>query len=143
MTRIALLVAACALALTACGTPDEAVSSPDAGADPAAGACAMDDPDCVDTPQDTDGEPVEIGEEGTEQLREDAQFYMGVQEEELPDIDTVRIGRRGDEHMMLTEDYRVGRMTVDLDDVQGDGTFVVTEVTVELPEGPETFALEG
>jgi hypothetical protein len=141
MTRIALLVAACALALAACG-PDEAVSSPDAGADPAAGACPVDEPDCVDTPELTEGEPVEIGEEGIEQLREDARFYLGVAEEELPEIDTVRIGRRGEEHMMLTEDYRVGRMTVGLDDVEDDGTFVVTEVTVELPDGPETFTLE-
>ncbi len=142
MTRIALFVAACALALAACGTPDEAVSSSDGG-DPAAGMCPVGQPDCLDTPQITDGEPVEIGEEGVEQLRKDAQFYLGVPEGELPDIDTIRIGRRGEEHMALTEDYRVGRMTMGLDDEDGDGTYEVTEVTVELPDGPETFTLDG
>lgn len=38
---------------------------------------------------------------------------------------------------MLTEDYVIGRMTVELDEV--DGEFIVTSVTVELPEMPESF----
>lgn len=139
MTRIALLVAACALALTACGAGSDPAASD--GTDAAAGACPVDDPDCVDTPELDSDEPVVIGDEGIEQFRKDAQFYLGVAEAELPE--TVRVGRIGDEHMALTEDYRVGRITVELDDVDDDGSFEVTAATVELPDGPETFTLNG
>jgi hypothetical protein len=60
-------------------------------------------------------------------------------ESDLPD--TVRIGRRGDEHFPLTRDYRLGRVTVELDDIDGSG-YRVTSLMVELPDGPETFHLE-
>ena len=53
----------------------------------------------------------------------------------------VRIGRRGEEVMALTEDYKLGRRTVQLDDTDGSG-FRVFSVTVELPDGPEDFDLQ-
>ena len=66
--------------------------------------------------------------------RDDAHALLGAPEGELGA--EVRISRRGAETMMLTEDYVLGRMTVELDDA-GDG-YRVTSVTVELPDGPET-----
>jgi hypothetical protein len=73
------------------------------------------------------------------EAREDARGYLGMYESDLPD--TVRIGRRGDEHFPLTRDYRLGRVTVELDDLDGSG-YRVTSLVVELPDGPETFHLE-
>ena len=52
-----------------------------------------------------------------------------------------RVGRRGDESFPLTEDFVVGRYTVELDD-DGTGAFVVTAVTVELPGGAQTVTEE-
>lgn len=81
-----------------------------------------------------------VGDEfPVEQARQDAQAVLGMNEEDLPA--DVRIGRRGDEVMALTEDYRLGRRTVELDDTDGSG-FRVVSVVVELPDGPETFELE-
>ncbi len=81
-----------------------------------------------------DGNPVT-----DDQAVEHARGILGAYEDTLPD--DVRVGRRGDEHMALTEDYRLGRLTVELDDTDGDG-FRVTAVTVELSDGPETLRLE-
>ncbi len=68
------------------------------------------------------------------QARDEARALLGTPEDELGA--DVRVGRRGSESMMLTEDYVLGRMTVELDDA-GAG-YRVTAVTVELPDGPET-----
>jgi hypothetical protein len=125
------------LVLAACATATDA-SGPSDDADPAAGMCPQDQPDCIDTPQLADDEPVTIGEEGVEQLRRDARFYLGLPQDDLNEL--VRIGRIGDEHMALTDDYVVGRITVELDEV--DGRAIVTSSTVELPDGPETFDLD-
>lgn len=110
-----------------------------------AGACGDDDdvPTATDGPEqpDDDGGTVDapgMGDEDfpAEAARERARATLGVAEDELePDV---RVGRRGDEQFMLTEDYVLGRITVELDD-DGAGTFVVTQARVELPDGPETF----
>jgi hypothetical protein len=113
---------------------------PCVGADAPAGMCPQEEPDCVDTPQLEDDAPVTIDESGIEQLRRDARFYLGAPQDELSE--QVRIGRINDEHMALTEDYQIGRITVELDDRNGDVNPVVTRVTVELPDGPETFDLD-
>ena len=137
---LAAVAVVLALGLAACAPGAEtAASGSGDGADPAAGMCPQDRPDCIDTPQLTEGEVVSIDETGIEQLRRDAKFYLGAQRSELNE--TVRIGRIGNEHMALTEDYVIGRITVELDDVDGD--LVVTSSTVELPDGPETFHLDG
>ena len=101
----------------------------DSGA-PAAGACHVSNPDCDDTvePGEGDDMPVEL-------MRSSAQELLGTPEAELSE--EIRVARRGEEQFALTEDYVIGRMTVELD--PGDDGYVVTAVTVELPEGPETF----
>jgi len=130
-TAAIVALAVAALALAACGDdgvtddvpdPDEPVTSePGDGADD-----GTDDPDGFGADFDTDA------------AREEARAVLGMSEEDLPE--DVRIARRGDESFMLTEDYVLGRRTVELDD-DGDG-FRVTSVVVELPDGPETFELE-
>jgi hypothetical protein len=134
MLGIALLMT---LVLAACATATGTSSASDDGGAPA-GMCPQDQPDCIDTPQLVDDEPVAIDEDGVEQLRRDARFYLGRLQDELNEL--VRVGRIGDEHMALTDDYVVGRITVELDDV--DGGAIVTSATVELPDGPETFELD-
>lgn len=114
----------------------------------AASTCLEGTPDCEDTPMDPDA-PVSSPDGGsiappgssdeafpTEAARDQARSLLGVAEAELtPDV---RVGRRGQETFALTEDYVLGRITVELDD-DGSGTYAVTSATVELPDGPETF----
>lgn len=141
--RVLALVAVVALSVAACGgaaaetaadvdLPDTTTES----APGAAGACLEGTVDCVDTPGLDADEPVQIDETGDQQFTADGWYYLGRDESELPE--TMRIGRRGDETMMLTEDYVIGRMTAELDDLDGDGTYTVTSVTVELADGPVT-----
>ena len=149
MRRINLFMAGAAAVMTmgvaACGTA--AAGSAPAGSDPVgsrtdstAGMCMQGQPDCVDTPQLDNAQPLPIDETGIEQLRRDAQFYLGTRQDELNEF--IRVGRINEEHMALTDDYQIGRITVELDDRDGDGTAVVTSATVELPDGPETFQLD-
>ncbi len=135
--RTALVLAAGAMLLAACG---DAATNDSAAPPPAAGMCHVDTPDCVDTHVDEDGD-VDAddawGDEfDSEAAREEARAQIGLAEDELdPDI---RVGRRGPEQFALTEDYVLGRITVELDEDDG-GTYRVVAATVELPEGPETF----
>ena len=142
MIRFNLLVLGVAViaatALAACGTPAGSGAA-DSSGDGATAACPLDNPDCVDTPQLSDEAPVQMDETGVKQLRRDAKFYLGLPQDELND--QIRIGRIDDEQMMLTEDYRIGRITVELDSNE-EGIPVVTSTTVELPDGPETFTLD-
>jgi hypothetical protein len=138
-----LLAAATVVSLAGCGSAvgsGGAAGSGSAPADPgsAAAMCAPDTPDCTDTVVATDDEPVAIDETGVAQARRDAQAYLGVDEAGLPDA--IRVARRGAETFALTEDYMIGRITVELD--EADGAFVVSSATVELPDGPETFTAE-
>jgi hypothetical protein len=125
LTALAL---ALVLSVAACGdATDDAADAPVAG-DPL--------PDCEGVECDDDGviDPNLDPELG----RQDARAVLGMQEGDLPP--EVRIARRGDETFALTEDYVIGRVTVELDD---DGSGMrVTRSTVELPDGPETFELE-
>lgn len=152
MARISMLAAALVMVLAACGAAggdvavvgDDGVlpvsDADDGAAGGAAGMCPAGTTDCVDTPELLDDEPVEIDETGIEQFRRDAQAILGWEESEISEL--IRIGRRGEEQFALTEDYQVGRITAELDDPDGDGTYVVTKTTVELPDGPETFELD-
>lgn len=81
---------------------------------------------------DTPGDQLPV-----DQTRDDAHGLLGRYENDLPA--DVRIARKGSEQYPLTDDYRLGRLTVDLDD-DGDG-YRVTSVTVELPDGPDVFDL--
>ena len=78
-----------------------------------------------------------IPEFPVDQARDDAHGLLGIAEADLPD--DVRISRKGADQFAVTEDYVLGRRTVELDD-DGDG-FRVTSVTLELPGGPETLEL--
>lgn len=72
-------------------------------------------------------------------LLENAASFLGTPE---PGVDpSWRIGRRGDESFALSEDFIVGRFTVELDD-DGTGAFVVTTVIVELPGGAQAVNVE-
>ncbi len=74
-----------------------------------------------------------------ERLLENAASYLGLPE---PGVDPAwRIGRRGDESFALTEDFVVGRFTVELDD-DGTGAYLVSAVTVELPGGAQVVTEE-
>ena len=84
--------------------------------------------------------PAEPGDaDPTVELEQKARAVLGMHQEDL--ASDVRIGRVGDEHMMLTEDHVIGRLTVGLDDLDGAG-LQVTEVTVEVPGGEATFTLQ-
>lgn len=130
-TFLAAGLLALALSATACGVAEQPALEP--VADPGAGTCLEGTPDCDDTAGDD--EPVDDTFD-TEAARASAEALLGLTDEDL-DAD-VRIGRRGEEMMMLTEDYRLGRMTVELD-IDDMDRWIVTAVTVELPDGPETF----
>ncbi len=107
----------------------------DAGAPPAAGACLAGDPNCQDTVGTGDEPADEFPEEA---IRAGARDLLGRSEADFTTNATLRIGRRGSESFALTEDYVLGRYTVELDD-DGTGTYVVTKVIVEMEGGPETF----
>lgn len=147
-----------ALSLAACGGD---APTTDAGVDPAAGTCLEGTPDCDDTgildgdaaeeppsagmcaPEMTDCDDTGIldgSADGdvydSEAAVAQAQELLGRSQDELgPDV---RIARQGEEWMMLTEDYRIGRMTVELD-LDDMDRWIVTSVTVELPDAPQTF----
>jgi hypothetical protein len=132
------ILGAIAIFAAACGAADaDVIAAPDA--DPAAGACLEGTPDCVDTDLDGDqgpptDDPTAIDEGAL--LREAEGLLGEVEEEVLERRPDVRVGRRGGEHMMLTEDYVIGRMTIATDD-DGSGTYRVVEVTLELTDGPQ------
>lgn len=127
---IILAVAGATAAAAALNSGDDATGSDVEEPAPGdvAGMCLPEVPDCVDT--------VVEDEFDVEAARQLAFSLIGTAEADLPA--DVRVERRGDEHMMLTEDYVLGRMTVQLDD-DGTGTFRVTVLIVELPDGPETI----
>lgn len=160
-SRLALaLVGAAFLALAACGndaaTADddnarclpEAVDCDDT---PASGTCEVGATDCADDPSaappafgmclEGATDCNDMGEGSSDAFdddaeREAARAMIGMAEADLaPDV---RIGRKGGETYALTEDYVLGRKTVELD-ADADGTFRVTKVTVELLSGPETY----
>jgi hypothetical protein len=138
MIKTTILAAALALSLAGCaalageGAPSAEPGNPGG----IAGMCAQDQPDCVDTPMT--GDPMPVDETGIRQFRRDAKFYLGKPKSEVPDL--IRIARIDKEQFALTEDYQIGRITVELDDL-GDGP-IVTKSTVELPDGPESFTLD-
>jgi len=75
-----------------------------------------------------------FGDFDREEARERAESYLGVAEDDIEESAMVRIVRRGGEDYMVTMDLRPGRMNLELDD-DGSGTYEVTRVVVETPEG--------
>lgn len=111
------------------GTVDEAPI------DPSGSTCLVGTVDCVDA--DLGGE--RLDGDAIAQFEQQARGLLGMNEADLSA--GVRIGRRGAEQMMLTEDYVLGRMTVSLDDLDDSG-YRVVDVTVELPNGTATYDLQ-
>lgn len=118
----------------------------DGATPPTSGMCAPEVPDCTDTvvvpggdgptdPAGTGGDP-DDGSFDSDAARTEARATLGLAEGELGA--DVRVARRGEEHFALTEDYVLGRLTVELD-ADAEGTYRVVAVRVELPEGPEAF----
>lgn len=95
--------------------------------------CHYDSPEC----QDTVHEPDASDEFDADAARQAARDLLGQVEADVAAADA-RVARRGDEQMMVTEDYVLGRITVELD-LDDEGVLRVTSATVELPDGPETF----
>ena len=98
------------------------------------GACLVGTVDCVDADLGDD----RIDGHLIAAIEQEAHGLLGRYEADLPE--DVRIGRRGAEQMMLTEDFVVGRLAVGLEDTDGSG-FRVVDVTAELPNGPATYTL--
>ena len=121
MRRTPLLIATLGLSflLAACD-PTDVVTTP---LDPAGSACLVGDPDCQDT-----GPSAEDSETG-------ARSMLGLARHEL--ADDVRIARIDEVQFPLTEDYVIGRVTVELD-TDTNGTARVTSVLVEHEDGPIT-----
>lgn len=138
---------AAALTLTACGGDETVGTEPDT-------TSIVDDttepddniehddttsdsiPDDLITDDDTDNDA--NADTGEPNVTDPAQHrnLLGTPQDDLDD--NVRIGRAGDEHMALTMDHVVGRVTVEVDP-DDDGTYRVTVVHVETENGLETF----
>lgn len=115
----------------------------------AAGTCPHGTVDCVDADLDPDlpdpnlpdpelpADPA--GDFDSDGARDAAAGLLGLAEEDLQGLDDVRIGVVDGEALALTEDYVLGRRTVELE--TDDGRTLVTAVTVELPDGPERLTL--
>jgi hypothetical protein len=142
MTRSTIAtLAALAVLTAACGgaDPSATVAAPDT-ADGAAicleGATDCDDVEVVEG-EGTDAADGAAIDEGA--MIRDAEALLGEPEEDVlerwPDV---RLGRHGDEAMMLTEDYVIGRRTIATED-DGSGTYRVVEVTLELTDGPQVL----
>lgn len=120
------------------------------GDDPEAGMCAPDTPagvDCVDAETGADRclpDAVDCNDTPTfdpvalDAARNQAHGLLGVAEADVPA--DVRIDRRGEEYFPRTEDYVIGRLTVELDDTDGSGYRVVL-VALETPDGTEAYEL--
>ena len=161
MTRstLAVLLVFAAVAAGCGGSPepsDDTQSSsdtPQASTDPTqptdspttGGTCLEGASECADIPGQAPPGPPQGGEGDTldeAAIIDDAEALLGQSEDAALAEEDVRLGRHGDEHLALTEDYVIGRRTIATED-DGTGTYRVIEVTVELTEGPLTITEEG
>lgn len=90
---------------------------------------------------DPDDQATETGGFVREDARERAMTLLGVPEDDIEESEMVRIVRRGDEDLPVTMDLRPGRLNLELDD-DGTGTYEVTRVLVEVPDGAEPLVVE-
>lgn len=112
-------------------------------------ACGDDTP--IDRPTATESpdEPTDGGEDTLteQQARDRIAHFLGVNEERAEEIADdndwiLRVARRGEESFMLTQDYVIGRITVELDSEDAGETWRVTKATVEATDGPVTDELQ-
>jgi hypothetical protein len=118
--RLLTTVTAAALLLTACGT----ATPPDDGT-----TAQPDDPAGQDGTDETPD-----AEFDREAARAAAEALLGTPEEQIEETPDRRVVRRGDEEFTVTMDLRPGRQNLELDD-DGTGTYRVTRIVVETPEG--------
>ena len=107
-------------------------------------ACGGDDPGLADPPDDGDGttdEATDPGDFDRDAAEAGARALLGIPEDEIEEDAETRIMRRGDEEMVGTMDLRPGRRNLELDD-DGTGTYVVTRVVVEVPDGEDPLVVE-
>lgn len=123
---------ACLVGTVDCNDADLDGEPSETPADPAGQTCLVGTVDCNDA--DLGGE--RLNNEAIDAIEQAAHGLLGRYEADLPE--NVRIGRRGTEVTMLTEDFVVGRFTVALEDTDGSG-YRVVEVTAELPNGTATY----
>ena len=142
MKKLSLISAmVLALVLVACGEAIEPGGSTDpvedgAGEQGEGGGTELPAPEAPEEMEDP------FGDFDREEARERAESYLGVAEEDIEESAMVRIVRRGDEDYMVTMDLRPGRMNLELDD-DGSGTYVVTRIVAETPEGgDDNFVIE-
>ena len=137
LRRLLVPLAIVTLLLAACGNDD---SDDGVASDPDEGVGAEPGEGIVDPGPGDDSEVPDEGEDFVlDDAREEARGLLGMFETDLDD--DVRIARRGEEMFMLTMDHVPGRLTVELDD-DGSGYRVVL-VNLEVPDGSETFELQG
>jgi hypothetical protein len=126
-----LVFAAMVLLLAACGGEDDTLPdevSPDVGG----GTDTPDEDDAVDGGLDDGFDAAE--------REAAARALLGVSEDQLEEGPALRVVRRGEEQLPGTMDLRPGRLNVELDD-DGSGTYVVTRVVIEVPDG-ESIVVE-
>lgn len=123
---LALVLLACGEALEPGGSVDPVEDG--AGEEREGGGSEMPAPEVPEEMEDP------FGDFDREEARERAESYLGVAEDDIEEDPMVRVVRRGDEDYMVTMDLRPGRMNLEFDD-DGSGTYVVTRIMVETPEG--------
>jgi hypothetical protein len=121
---VVLVLGSIVLLVVACGgesgtLPDEV--SPDAG-----GGTDAPDEDAAEGGADAGFDAAE--------REAAARELLGMAEDEVEEGPDARVVRRGEEELPGTMDLRPGRLNVELDD-DGSGTYVVTRVVIEVPDG--------
>jgi hypothetical protein len=124
-----------ALLLLGCGGLDQPGGSPE----PTEEGTSQEDADEAQAPEAPE-EP-EAGDDpfadfDRDEARQQAESHLGLAEDDIEESSMVRVVRRGDEDYMVTMDLRPGRLNLELDD-DGSGTYVVTRVVVETPDGED------
>jgi catechol 2,3-dioxygenase-like lactoylglutathione lyase family enzyme len=122
-----------ALLLLACGGLDEPAGSPDP-ADETPGQEAAERIEAPEVPEEPEPGDDPFANFDRDEARSQAESHLGITEDDIEESPMVRIVRRGDEDFAVTMDLRPGRLNLELDD-DGSGTYVVTRVVVETPDG--------
>lgn len=130
------------LVLVGCGEPiDEGTQAAGSG-DTLEPHDEVRDDDQPSEPVEETGSPDASLDFDRQEAQQSAAALLGVSEQDIEESDTVRIIRRGQEHLPGTMDLRPGRMNLELDeDDDGDG-YVVTRVVVEVPDGEDELVVD-
>ena len=114
--------------------PDGMVPVPDDGPDDGLDGLGNIREDADEADETTTGEQPADALADIDEAKGRARSLLGADE---GTFDDVRVARRGDEVFMLTQDLVPGRITVELDLV--DGVYLVTRSTVETSDGAVSY----